>query len=131
MALYRRILVPLDGTDVDHAILAHVAELAHLCGAEVILLRVAHYHTRDSRTAEQTEAKEYSDAAVAAGATAVVPAAVGLLLVQSLAGRRMPDFVTPLVAALYSQDRLAAAAAARLVEEAAVAGEALPAGPRA
>jgi hypothetical protein len=70
-------------------------------------------------------------AAVAAGATAVVPAAVGLLLVQSLAGRRMPDVVTPLVATFYSQDRLAAAGAARVVEETAVAGAALPAGPSA
>jgi nucleotide-binding universal stress UspA family protein len=57
MALYRRILVPLDGTDVDHAILAHVAELAHLCGAEVILLRVAHYHLRDEMVHELEDAE--------------------------------------------------------------------------
>jgi nucleotide-binding universal stress UspA family protein len=56
MALYRRILVPLDGTDVDHAILRHVAELAHLCGAEVILLRVAHFHTRDTMVHEVEDA---------------------------------------------------------------------------
>jgi nucleotide-binding universal stress UspA family protein len=56
MALYRRILVPLDGTDVDHAILGHVAELAHLCGAEVILLRVAHYHLRDEMVHEVEDA---------------------------------------------------------------------------
>jgi len=57
MALYRRILVPLDGTDVDHAILGHVAELARLCGAEVILLRVAHYHLRDEMVHEVEEAE--------------------------------------------------------------------------
>lgn len=56
MALYRRILVPLDGTDVDHAILAHVAELARLCAAEVILLRVAHFHTRDTMVHEVEDA---------------------------------------------------------------------------
>jgi nucleotide-binding universal stress UspA family protein len=56
MALYRRILVPLDGTDVDHAILDHVAELARLCGAEVILLRVAHFHTRDTMVHEVEDA---------------------------------------------------------------------------
>jgi nucleotide-binding universal stress UspA family protein len=56
MALYRRILVPLDGTDVDHAILDHVAELAHLCGAEVILLRVAHFHLRDEMVHEVEDA---------------------------------------------------------------------------
>ncbi len=52
MGLYRRILVPLDGTNVDHAILGHVAELARLCGAEVVLLRVAHYHLRDEMVHE-------------------------------------------------------------------------------
>jgi nucleotide-binding universal stress UspA family protein len=56
MTLYRRILVPLDGTDVDHAIIGHVAELARLCGAEVILLRVAHFHTRDTMVHEVEDA---------------------------------------------------------------------------
>jgi len=57
MALYKRILVPLDGTDVDHAILPHVAELGRLTGAEVILLRVAHYHTRDTMAHEVEDAQ--------------------------------------------------------------------------
>jgi nucleotide-binding universal stress UspA family protein len=56
MALYGRILVPLDGTDVDHAILDPVAELAHLTGAEVILLRVAHFHMRDEMVHEVEDA---------------------------------------------------------------------------
>jgi glycosyl transferase family 2 len=45
-------------------------------------------------------------AVAAAGATAVAPLTVGLLVAQAIVGRRMPDVVTPLVAALYSQDRL-------------------------
>jgi nucleotide-binding universal stress UspA family protein len=56
MALYRRILVPL-GQREDLAVLAHAAELAALCSAELVLLRVAHYHTRDSRTAELDESE--------------------------------------------------------------------------
>jgi nucleotide-binding universal stress UspA family protein len=62
--MYSRILVCLDGNlDVDEHILDHVAELAKTLGSELLLLRVAHYHTRDSRTAEQAEAKEYSEVA--------------------------------------------------------------------
>ncbi len=56
MPLYRRILVPL-GDAGDAAILQHVTELAELTGAEIVLLRVAHYHTRDSRTAEVAESE--------------------------------------------------------------------------
>ena len=52
MSLYNRILVPLDGTATDDAVLAHVGELAAANNADVVLLRVAHYHTRDSRTHE-------------------------------------------------------------------------------
>ena len=58
MALYPRILVPLDGTAVDDALLDHVAQLAQLTGAEVVLLRVAHYHTRDTMAHEVEDAEE-------------------------------------------------------------------------
>jgi len=58
MPVYARILVPLDGSDVDHAILGHVIALARLCEADVVLLRVAHFHTRDSKTHEVDEAEE-------------------------------------------------------------------------
>lgn len=58
MALYKRILVPLDGSAIDEALLEHVAELARLTGAEVVLLRVAHYHTRDTMAHEIEEAEE-------------------------------------------------------------------------
>ncbi len=56
MILYRRILVPL-GDAGDAAVLDHVAQLAALTGAEIVLLRVAHYHTRGSRTAEVDESE--------------------------------------------------------------------------
>lgn len=57
MALYKRILVPLDGTDVDEPLLDHVGQLALAHGASVVLLRVAHYHTRDSRASEEEDCR--------------------------------------------------------------------------
>lgn len=39
--MYRRILVPLDGSALAEAVLPHVQELARSCGAELVLLRVA------------------------------------------------------------------------------------------
>jgi nucleotide-binding universal stress UspA family protein len=57
MSIYDRILVPIEGTETDVPVLDHVAPLAALCGAEVILLRVAHYHTRDQRTCEVEDAE--------------------------------------------------------------------------
>lgn len=57
MAVYERILVPVEGTETDGPVLEHVAGLASLCGAEVVLLRVAHYHTRDERTCELEDAE--------------------------------------------------------------------------
>ena len=39
--VYRRILVPLDHSAADAAILAHVRELARHCGARLLLLHVA------------------------------------------------------------------------------------------
>jgi nucleotide-binding universal stress UspA family protein len=59
MALYTRILVTLDGTSVDDPLLEHVRELAAIHQATVVLLRVAHYHTRDMRTHEEEESREY------------------------------------------------------------------------
>ncbi len=58
MAHNARILVPLSGTELDLAVFERVAEIARSSGAEVVLLRVAHYHTRDSRTVEIDEARE-------------------------------------------------------------------------
>jgi nucleotide-binding universal stress UspA family protein len=52
VGLYARILVPVEGKPTDELLLRHVRELAAVHQAEVILLRVAHYHTRDERTHE-------------------------------------------------------------------------------
>lgn len=57
MGIYERILVPIEGTGTDVPVLEHVGRLAVLCGAEVILLRVAHYHTRDQRSCEIEDAE--------------------------------------------------------------------------
>ena len=39
--MYRRILVALENSGYDRAILAHVRQLARLCGASVVLIHVA------------------------------------------------------------------------------------------
>jgi len=57
MGLYERILVPVEGTETDEPVLDHIAQLASLCGAEVTLLRVAHFHTRDERACEVEDAE--------------------------------------------------------------------------
>jgi nucleotide-binding universal stress UspA family protein len=57
VGIYQRILVPIEGTDTDGPVLEHVGRLAVMCDAEVILLRVAHYHTRDQRACEVEDAE--------------------------------------------------------------------------
>lgn len=52
MGVYDHILVPLEGGETDTVVLDHVAQLASACGADVTLLRVAHFHTRDQRACE-------------------------------------------------------------------------------
>jgi Universal stress protein UspA and related nucleotide-binding proteins len=61
MALYRRILLPLDGSAVDDAVLEHVRQLAICFHSEVVLLRVAHFHTRDTMTHEVEDARAVLD----------------------------------------------------------------------
>ena len=39
--MYRRILVPLEHSDYDDAILTHVKDLARLCASSVVLIHVA------------------------------------------------------------------------------------------
>jgi nucleotide-binding universal stress UspA family protein len=41
VSVYRRILVPLEHSDYDDAIVNHVRELARLCKASVVLIHVA------------------------------------------------------------------------------------------
>ena len=52
MGVYEHILVPIEGTETDAPVLEHVGRLAAACGADVTLLRVAHFHTRDQRACE-------------------------------------------------------------------------------
>ena len=65
MGLYDRIIVPLEGTSTDEPVLEHVAKLAAACGAEVTLLRVAHFHTRDERACELDDAEADMERAAA------------------------------------------------------------------
>jgi len=58
VGMYQRILVPIEGTETDGPVLEHVGGLATMCGAEVVLLRVAHYHTRDQRACEVEDAED-------------------------------------------------------------------------
>ena len=62
--MYSRILVPVDLTETDDMVLPHVVALAQAFGGEVLLLRVAHYHTRDQRGHELNAAREHLDARV-------------------------------------------------------------------
>ena len=39
--MYKRILVPLENTDTDHAIVAHIRRLAKLSGSSVVFMHVA------------------------------------------------------------------------------------------
>ena len=57
MGVYDHILVPLEGGETDAVVLEHVGRLAEACGADVTLLRVAHYHTRDQRACELEDAE--------------------------------------------------------------------------
>ena len=84
MGLYERILVPVEGTATDTPVLDHIARLASLCGAEVTLLRVAHFHTRDERASEVEDAE--SDIERAAEALRVRGVNVKTLLVAGEPG---------------------------------------------
>ncbi|HEX6537276.1 MAG TPA: universal stress protein [Gemmatimonadaceae bacterium] len=66
--MYKRILVPLEHSPYDAAILSHVSALARLCGASLILIHVAdgwaarnisHLDLRESE--EMREDREYLD----------------------------------------------------------------------
>ena len=59
--MYRRILVPLEHSPYDEAILAHVRKLARLCGSSLLLLHVADgwaaRHVRDLNLRESDEVR--------------------------------------------------------------------------
>ena len=63
MTHFRRILVTLDGSSVDDAVLEHVAALAEAFHSEVVLLRVAHFHTRDTMVHEVEDAQSVLESA--------------------------------------------------------------------
>jgi len=63
MTYFRRILVTLDGSPVDDAVLEHVTALAEAFHSEVVLLRVAHFHTRDTMAHEVDDAQGVLDTA--------------------------------------------------------------------
>lgn len=57
--MYKRILVPLEHTPYDAAILDHVGRLARFCGAEVLLMHVADgFAARNVRTLNLRESEE-------------------------------------------------------------------------
>jgi nucleotide-binding universal stress UspA family protein len=60
--MYRRILVAIENSAADETILAHVGELAHLTGAELLLVHVAdgwaarHFDELELRESEEMKA---------------------------------------------------------------------------
>jgi nucleotide-binding universal stress UspA family protein len=57
--MYKRILVPLEHTPYDAAILDHVGRLARFCGAHVILMHVADgFAARNARQLDLRESEE-------------------------------------------------------------------------
>ena len=60
--MYRRILVPLENSDADHAILAHVRGLARTCGSSLVLIHVADgWAARNAELFELRESQEMRD----------------------------------------------------------------------
>ena len=57
--MYRRILVPLEHTDTDRTILAHVRGLARVCGSSLVLIHVADgWAARNASRFELRESEE-------------------------------------------------------------------------
>jgi nucleotide-binding universal stress UspA family protein len=62
--VYDKILVPLDGTDVDEAVLSHIQKLAPIHHSKVYLMRVvsgpvAQLHGEETASHEVEETEEY------------------------------------------------------------------------
>jgi nucleotide-binding universal stress UspA family protein len=82
--MYPRILIPLDTSACDRAILEHIKPLAKLCGSRVILLHVAdgwaaRQFGADAVSAEVTADKAYLEGVRAALERDGIPAAAELL----------------------------------------------------
>lgn len=57
--MYKRILVPLENSKYDDAIMAHVRDLAKLCGANVVLIHVADgFAARNAKQLNLRESEE-------------------------------------------------------------------------
>ena len=57
--MYRRILVPLEHSAYDEAILAHIRQLARLCGSSLVLMHVADgWAARNIKQLELRESEE-------------------------------------------------------------------------
>ena len=57
--MYKNILVPLENSPYDHAIIDHVKELARLCGSSVLLMHVADgWAARNIRQLDLQESEE-------------------------------------------------------------------------
>jgi nucleotide-binding universal stress UspA family protein len=57
--MYRKILVPLENSPYDHAIIDHVKELARVCGSSVLLMHVADgWAARNIRQLDLRESEE-------------------------------------------------------------------------
>jgi nucleotide-binding universal stress UspA family protein len=89
VGVYKHILLPLEGTETDDPVLEHIAALAPLCGAEVTLLRVAHFHTRDERACEMKDAQSDVERAAStlrargvSAKTLIVPGEPGDVIVE-------------------------------------------------
>jgi nucleotide-binding universal stress UspA family protein len=59
MSLYNKILVTIDCSTVDEAIVSHIIELAEIHSAKVVLLHVVHSHTRDENRALLEKAEHH------------------------------------------------------------------------
>lgn len=60
--MYRRILVPLENSPYDQAIVAHVRELARFCGASLVLIHVADgWVARNMKQLDLRESEEMRD----------------------------------------------------------------------
>lgn len=57
--MYKRILVPLENSRYDEAILRHVSSLAKVCGASVVLIHVADgWAARNAKSLDLRESEE-------------------------------------------------------------------------
>ena len=81
--MYQTILVTLDGTPTDRAIIDHIKPLAHAMQSRLILLHVvasasAKYHGADAADKEVAESQDYLGRVQAEFAAAGLPATVAL-----------------------------------------------------